>query len=610
MSNHHDSIFSRPLKECLSTSARKTPWLVLIAVSMALLLSGCNDSQSSGNTSGEPPQRFTPESRNVSSAVIYDAESRPLNNADVGILPATEPLTLATSAIQPLSSNANSGTPDASDFNNEDKVQTDENGILITDLAPGVYYLLSEKNGGSTITTITVQNNNSSDSTGVASALSCDDNACSDISESAIIGSISGVVYSQMGPVSGAEVSLSGGVATNGQFVSATSDSDGRYSLVYNLNRTDAIIEALKDATLRVTASGYNTLTRTLAIDSGSTSGENIALSFMTGSTGLSQEVLWQDAIDAESLQHWTISNTHEQTGWTALERGHNIVNSLVDTHVLLAPNDTSGGAVPDPHTGDFAFWYGNPESGNFVGDLSSSDGSPLDGGTSESSNRGSLTSGPIDLSAVAAETDISLTFRTWWEIESVNPNENGFDLMSVQVSTDGSNFNTIARLNPLSDPQSNVNRAPIPFSNTGFNSAPNWSSQELIPLDSIAGESTAYLRFEFRTVDGLYNGFRGWMIDNVQIRNEAGTFPTFEGTDFLDFDDEFSELMLFCEEQEPLCEEDPDTAFDLFCESHDCTALEDLFEDEGFETSPLLSPKAQPLSGPEKPRFAPYPQR
>jgi hypothetical protein len=32
--------------------------------------------------------------------------------------------------------------------------------------------------------------------------------------------------------------------------------------------------------------------------------------------------------------------------------------------------------------------------------------------------------------------------------------------------------------------------------------------------------------------VDGLYNGFRGWMIDDIEIKKSPGTFPLFSDND------------------------------------------------------------------------------
>ena len=87
---------------------------------------------------------------------------------------------------------------------------------------------------------------------------------------------------------------------------------------------------------------------------------------------------------------------------------------------------------------------------------------------------------------------------------------------MEIQISTDdGSSYTTIKKLNPFVDPNDTA-RAPKPFSSGGYNRKPTWVLEEL-DLTNYAGE-VVKLRFSFRTNDGLYNGFRGWLIDNVNI--------------------------------------------------------------------------------------------
>ena len=118
------------------------------------------------------------------------------------------------------------------------------------------------------------------------------------------------------------------------------------------------------------------------------------------------------------------------------LQSGHGIVNKDVNRLSALAPNDLSTGKVPNPLQGSTAYWYGDQASGNFLGKESSTVSKEMDGGTSEIKNYGHLTSPVINLSK--AQQPISLSFKTWWEIESVNPNQKGFDIMDVLISKDG----------------------------------------------------------------------------------------------------------------------------------------------------------------------------
>ena len=117
--------------------------------------------------------------------------------------------------------------------------------------------------------------------------------------------------------------------------------------------------------------------------------------------------------------------------------------------------------------------------------------------------------------------------------IESVNPNETGYDLLIVEYSLDGgSEWQDLARLNPFTDPETgeDFDRAPVPFTNRGYNRGPAWLWQEPIDISVLAGNPNAKLRFVFNTEDGLYNGFRGWLIDDVRITKEQGTFPLYNG--------------------------------------------------------------------------------
>jgi hypothetical protein len=188
------------------------------------------------------------------------------------------------------------------------------------------------------------------------------------------------------------------------------------------------------------------------------------------------------------------------------------IVNRAHPQFVTLAPNDQSQGALPRPAGGSWAFWYGTPATGNFIGTQSSSD-APLSGGTSTTANAGTLISPPI---ALPTSSTLSLRFDTWFEIESVNPNSSGFDIMEVAV-VDGTTTRVLGRLNPFVDPTL-PNRRPIPFTSGGFNLAPVWRTVSF-DLSAFSGR-TVQLRFGFRTVDSRYNGFRGWIVDNVSVSN------------------------------------------------------------------------------------------
>lgn len=465
-----------------------------------------------------PPE--TPPGEAVNSVRVYDANNTPLADAQIGLIQSdaqAQPQMLTMQSAQLQNSDGDFPAPDAFSFD----YVTDSDGYFSADLGAGAWYALVEKNGTHTYLMFTVDEDNQSNVSIFATALSCDqENNCLDVSDQALVGSLTGTVVTDAGPAANAQVSLSGGSATNGIFASTTTDENGQYQLFYNVN--NQLAGDLQSATLIIDAEGQAPYSQTMPIKGESYAGQNAVLS-----AGGDQIVYWQEDFEADSAtaNQWTTDGGTAQTGWQLLTNGHNITNDLVNVQVQLAPDDDSNGRLPNSYQGEFAYWYGDGAQGNFVGELGSTEA--MSGGTSTNSHSGTLTSPMIDLSNVPDNTDIALSFRTWWEIESVNPNADGFDIMAIEVSVDGESFTPLARLNPLSDPQTpGVNRDPIPYSNQGYNTAPGWHRPQAIPLTDFAGESSVYLRFNFQTVDHLYNGFRGWLIDDIVIREGIGTLP------------------------------------------------------------------------------------
>ncbi|TXJ09678.1 MAG: carboxypeptidase regulatory-like domain-containing protein [Acinetobacter sp.] len=470
----------------------------------------------------KPPIQEEPVTK-ISEIQLLDANNQPIVNATVKILSSKEwgeeykgQGSIFLESVK---------LPVAADFGTA-SFGTDGNGVLKVDsLMPDQYYVWVKKQNVDTITAFLVQKTNTAQATVVISPMSCNDETCEVVK--AVVGSLAGQVMTNGKPLANAQVSLSAGAETNGAFTTAMTDHQGHFKLTFNVS--DKLVDALKKANLMVNAEGYNALVQSVAVTNMSSSGNVFQLSQKNGN----QQVIWKETFEADSATRslWQIDQTVDTVKWNLLQSNQNITNALVDKYVKLAPNDTTKGVVPKPLQGNFAYWYGNTSHGNFLGEQSEYDKTGLDGGTSIIDNQGMLTSPSIDLSKVAKP--ISLTFKTWWEIESVNPNEDGFDLMNIQVSIDnGKTFKTIARLNPLSDPDSNLDREPLPFSNFGFNTAPAMSQQEMISLDEYAGQSNVKLRFEFKTEDELYNGFRGWMIDDIVIQPTQGTFPLYKGYD------------------------------------------------------------------------------
>jgi hypothetical protein len=516
---------------------------------LAGLLAACGGgSGSSGNSgggdNGTPPGNYTPVTQNLSQLSLLDASGKPLSEAQVTISPKNT-AGIAVAAVF---------------ASNSVQLTADSNGhITFPDLAPGSYTLTITISGVTVTTTLEIRAENASGSSTVAAPLVITDNGAESLEGQGFFASLSGIIFDADGPLNNAQIEISGGAATNGAIATATTDNDGHFVLIVNVSLSKLL--AIKTATIRISRDGYGT--RVIPLDLtqiSALSGLNFSLQAATGnSDALYNENFEQPVSDAACGSWMTVSVSQSYTGagegpgtlatlnaedapaeeadeelqnlWHSHNAGLNIINqALTNDLVLLAPDDTSAGKVPDPLS-NRACWYGQAASGgvtqgNFLGEPEEPQ-EELDGGTSLTPNGGAIVSPDIDLSAETGP--LSLTFRTWWEIEAVNPNENGFDLMTIEYSTDDIQWTPIARLNPLSDPVGldDQDRAPLPYSNRGYNKAPAWLWQEPIDISDLAGEQIK-LRFRFNTQDELYNGFRGWLVDDISIKREAGTFPRY----------------------------------------------------------------------------------
>lgn len=527
--------------------------IIMVTGVLGLTACGGSDRDETGSVPPEPVADAMVQ-KSVEELTLLDVNNLALNAASIQILSDEEwqkvqagSLKIATNTItaddsEQLFPPINS-LPTATHFKGQSYLANAQGIVKLPKLAAGTYYVLVTKNGQSAVSAFLIHPKNTNKSIVLNVVLNCLDQDCQTLSDApvndAVVGTLSGQVIFKGKPLANAQVSLSGGTATNGAFVSALTDANGYFTLSFNVS--SALLEALKNATLTINGAGINTITKKVTVIASSASGYQFEVLPET----VSADAVWRETFEVDSATRnaWTRSQPSvANVDWQLLNKGHNIRNNQVNQRVRLAPNDQSQGKVPEPLQGNTAYWYGDKVNGNFIGALSdSSTALEFDGGTSNTHNMGELLSPVINLSQYQAP--LSLSFKTWWEIESVNPNNQGFDLMNILVSTDGGNsFKTLARLNPLADPSSAYERAPIPYSNLGFNLAPAAVQQEAISLDEYAGKANVQLKFQFRTVDQLYNGFRGWMIDDVVIQKKAGTFPLFDGASFDEYSDSFSQ--------------------------------------------------------------------
>ncbi|MGK0443735.1 MAG: hypothetical protein ACJA1U_000663 [Bermanella sp.] len=569
---------------------------VLLCASI-MLLAGCGSGSESGSESTsesgsgsgdiqnnepllDPVEEFLPTKENISSMTLVDAVGQPLKNAQVEIL-SQVPVVSISPSQNAFTSHQQTSL--------QGVLTTDESGnLVLNDLAPGTYTLKVTVSSVMVTSIVVINEGNASGATTIATPLVVEgENVTSlqneDGENEAIFASISGAIYDKNGPISQVQIEISGGAETNGALAVDVTNDNGEYLLILNVSLSK--LQSMQTASIRIVKTGYVDFTASFDPTSAlAFIGQNFELTpLLSNSDVIVYEDDFEQLVDGAVCGGWIAqavepsdlnfdSEINPESAplmsttnlvveepqmlhslWHSHESDLDIVNAAMGAgHVLLAPDDMSGGLIPEP-LDQKACWYGQAEGGNvgqgnFLGGATDV-GDPLNGGTSDIQNGGAIVSPVIDLTQETAP--LALTFKTWWEIESVNPNGAGFDLLIVEYSTDGGDtWNDLARLNPLSDPQTGcIQRDPLPFSNRGFNRAPMWLAQEPIDVSVLAGEGNSKIRFVFRTQDELFNGFRGWLLDNVSIVRQAGTFPLF---DPINFDDEVEGIE--CDTEGPDC--------------------------------------------------------
>lgn len=252
---------------------------------------------------------------------------------------------------------------------------------------------------------------------------------------------------------------------------------------------------------------------------------------------------LWEDDFEDDGL--WKVDGFTSNNTW--------YVQSLAGIDLFGvnaggcpgAPNDifddlvsTVGESLPAARKGTNVAWFGAPITvthagltdtiGSYLDDGTSfkpsesscKDGGDTQGGDADDSYYGTLAlSDTIDLSL--ADPGVTLNFWSWWEIESVRAET--YDLMKVEALVDGgATWDTLLTINDETTDMGIAN-ADVPWTSGGFGVAPVWKKYHVDLTDYRS--TTTTIRFSFDTVDGAYNGFRGWVIDELTI-----TDPVFYG--------------------------------------------------------------------------------
>ncbi len=313
------------------------------------------------------------------------------------------------------------------------------------------------------------------------------------------VGGITGIVTNAMGlPLEKANIAISAmdEQVTNGYFSSVSTTESGQFFI-------GAVpVQSTNKFKVRCIAEGYSP---EVISDVTILPNEMINLNFVLHTTTPTAHV-FHEGFELSEPQ-W------EATGYWNIQqlKDAEIYNIFSNEYVKAAPNDVSEGKIPNPYKGTAMAWYGNAETGNYLGEQSPYD-YEMSGGTSIEKNSGTLISPIINLHGLG---EASFSFWTWFEIESVNPNQTGYDLMEIWIINDSGNDIPLGKLNPYTDPIIPSRKA-LPYTSGGFNQAGVWKYQEF-DLTQFAGTSIR-MKFCFETRDGLFNGFRGWMIDEIIV--------------------------------------------------------------------------------------------
>ena len=215
-------------------------------------------------------------------------------------------------------------------------------------------------------------------------------------------------------------------------------------------------------------------------------------------------------------LGSWTASGQwHAQTD----PQQFSVIPAISPTLVTLPDS----GNLPQAFGGSNAAWFGQAATGTFCGaDFSTIPQAPKNGCTSTAPQQGNLVSPVFSLAGATASL---MTFRGWYEIEGVNTIS--YDLMKVEYTIDGGqSWTQAALLNPPNNPNSTSEQS---YSNNGLETPGSWQPY-IVDLSGAAGHAAVQVRINFDSGDSLYNGFRGLLVDDVQISN-SGPLPTANAT-------------------------------------------------------------------------------
>ena len=204
--------------------------------------------------------------------------------------------------------------------------------------------------------------------------------------------------------------------------------------------------------------------------------------------------------------------------GWTTTGFWHiqdhpeniSVLNPAINPNLVTLPDS---GQLPAAFSGTHVAWFGAADTGTYCDTLSNFNPSQpaKNGCTSSSPHSGELTSPVFSL---AGASSAAIQFQAWWEIEAIAPS--AFDSMQIDYSIDGgATWVQAGKLNPTSDPAGSTSDQD--FTNNGREKPAQWKPYSF-DISGAAGHSNVRIRFRFDTIDILFNGFRGLLVDDVQV--------------------------------------------------------------------------------------------
>lgn len=211
----------------------------------------------------------------------------------------------------------------------------------------------------------------------------------------------------------------------------------------------------------------------------------------------------------------WTAANTWGVARWHVVANPEAL--SVSPAFNPLAVTLADPGAHLAAAGGTHVAWFGNDDTGTYVGSDFPAPVAAGAGGTSAAAQGGTLTSPTVSL---AGQVRARLEFDAWWEIEGAGADL--YDQLTVRISRDGGPFTALPRINPtftVIQPQGAA------YSSGGPSAPPVWRHY-LYELSAYAG-SDVRIQFSFDSEDASANAYRGFSVDNVRIDGEALPAPS-----------------------------------------------------------------------------------